>query len=372
MNCHHDIMASRQTGATLVVALILLFAVTMITIYSSKSAVLEQRLSKNEINTIKALHASDAGLEIMMANLLDKTQRGILLTDADSNGQPDGILSGALGVSDQTYHVTLTAPTPGNFNEIEVQSIGCSDACSSTCSMACDFHKVVKQDVSMMTAVKTAPDAALIARGSVNIPSSPDIINNTSAEVIKCGGVYSDNPATTIISAGVDVSALPPALPFIDQNDPALAAVTADDFFTTYFNDSKANIQGVTGVLNCSAGCSKTDISAELSISPMVWASGNVTLIGGTYGTATDPVILVVDGNLELRGGATINGLVYVTDPTWDANGAGNAHINGAALAENAFDTNGNIVITYDPGILANLNKVILSVAKVSGSWNDF
>lgn len=372
MHNHTNTILNRENGGTLVVSLILLFAISMITIYSSRSAVTEQRLSRNEISTIKALHASDAGLEIMMANLLDKTQRASLLADSDSNGQPDGVLSGAIGSSDQTYYVSLSSPTPGDFSKIEAHSIGCSDACSSTCSATCNYHKIVKQEISMVSATNSAPDAPLIARGSVNIPSSPDIVNNISAEVIKCGGPYSDNPATTIISAGVDVSALAPALPFIGENDAALAAITPDDFFETYFSDNKASIQSLTGLLNCSSGCNKTDISGALSASQIVWANGDVTLIGGTYGTATDPIILIVDGNLELRGGATINGLVYVTEPTWDANGAGNAHINGAALAEGSFDTNGNLVINYDPTILANLNNIILSVAKVSGTWNDF
>ena len=363
---------TNQNGGTLIVSLILLVAITMITIYSSSSAVNEQRLSQNEMHTIKALQASDAGVEMMLANILDKTQRETLLTDADANGQPDGVLSGTIGSSDQTYSVSLISPTPGNFNKIEVQSIGCSDACSGACSMSCNFRKVIKQSISITSAINSPPSAPLVARGSVNIPSSPDIINNISPEVIKCGGAYSDNPATTLVSAGVDVSSLAPALPFIDQNNAGLAALSADDYFKTYFSGDKATIQGLVGVLNCSSGCNKTDINAELSTSQLVWASGDVTLIGGTYGTATDPVILIVDGNLALRGGATINGLVYVTNPTWDANGAGNALINGAALAENSFDTNGNLVISYDPSILANLNKIVLSVAKVSGSWVDF
>ena len=368
--CYHN--DSHQRGATLAVSLILLFAITMIVIYSSTSTVSELRLSQHEIHTIKALQAADAGLELMMANLLNKTQRELLLVDTDSDAQPDGEITGAIGSSDQTYHVTLTSPTPGDFKQIEVQSIGCSDACSGTCSTACSFHKVIRQNITITSAINSPPAAPLVARGSVNIPSSPDVINNIAPEVIICGGAYSDNPATTIISAGVDVSALSPALPFIDENNVALAATTAGDFFETYFSSDKSTVKSLTGILDCTSGCDKTAINAALSTQQLVWTNGDVTLIGGTYGTATDPIILIVDGNLELRGGATINGLVYVTDPTWDANGAGNAHINGAAIAENSFDTNGNIVIDYDPGILANLNKIILSTAKVSGSWIDF
>ena len=363
---------ANQNGGTLIVSLILLVAITMITIYSSGSAVNEQRLSQNEMHIIKSLQASDAGVEIMFANILDKTQRETLLTDADADGQPDGVLSGTIGSSDQTYSASLISPTPGDFNEVEVQSIGCSDACSGTCSMSCNFHKVIKQSVSITSALRNPPGAPLTARGAVNIPSSPDIINNISPQVIQCGLGYSDNPATTLVSNGVDVSSLAPALPFIDQNNASLAALSADDYFKLFIGSDKATMQDLVGVLNCSSGCNKTDINAELATSQLVWTSGDVTLIGGTYGTATDPVVLIVDGNLDLRGGATINGLVYVTNPTWDANGSGNAYINGAALAENSFDTNGNLVVNYDPSILANLNKIVLSVAKVSGSWVDF
>ena len=364
----------KQKGAVLIVTLTLLFALTILSSFSAKVVVTGQRLSSNEIHIAKSSHAADAGVDLFLAQIADTTQRAILLVDADTNGQPDGNISGTLGSSDQTYAITLTAPTAGDFSLIQVNSIGCSDGYAGTCDANAPSHKIINQYMSLTNALTNGPDAPLTARGYVNIPSSPDIVRlvGDGDLVVHSGGAYSDNPATTIISNGVDVSGLAPAPRFIESDYAALSAWSGDDFFESFFGLYKQTIRGFSQVMACGGGCNSSSLATALADGSVIWADGDVTLIGGTFGTVADPIILIVDGNLELRGGATINGLVYVTEDDWDANGAGNAAINGAAIAEGGFDTNGNITITYNPTILSNLENHVLGVARVSGSWIDF
>lgn len=364
-----------QKGAILLVTLTLLFALTILSSFGAKVVVTETRLSSNEMHIAKSSHAADSGIDLFLAQVADSTQRAILLDDADANGQPDGTINGTLGTSSQTYSITLNAPTAGDFGIIDVNSIGCSDGYAGTCDTNAPSHKVIQQYFALTGALTNSPNAALTAKDYVNIPSSPDVVRlaGDGDLVVLTGGAYSDNPATTLISNGVDVSGLAPAPPFVDSNDATLAAMSDDDFFESFFGVTKETFKGFAENINCGGGCDKNDLHAALALNnnQVIWADGDITLLNDTFGTVANPIILIVDGNLELRGGASINGLVYVMADDWDANGAGNAAINGAAIGEGGFDTNGNITITYNPAILSNLEEYIVGVARISGSWID-
>lgn len=375
---HRQLISPRQAnpatqrGSVLTTSMILLFAITMVTVMSAKLSVTDLRLSGNEIKSVQAIHSADAGLEDMLSRLADATQRVIMLADVNADSQPDGAINGILGNVEQSYAVTLVAQTPGNFTRIWVNAVGCADTCSGTCSSSCPYHKAVSQLVVVNPVVNAPPNAPLVARGSVAIPSSPDVINNIGPEVVRSGGGYTDNSATTLISNGVDVSALAPAPPFVVSNDTILLAMTTDAYFESFFSASKTVVQASAQTLTCGGLCLKADLHTALASNNVVWVNDDVTLLNDTFGSAANPVIIIVNGNLEIRGGATVYGLVYVTALTWDANGAGNANINGTAIAEGNFATNGNITITYDPTVMNNLNNIVTGVGKVSGTWSDF
>lgn len=362
----------KQNGAVLIVTLTLLFALTILSSFSAKVVVTEQRLSSNEIHIARSSHAADAAVDLFLAQLNDSTTRDTLLTDADTNGQPDGNINGTLGSSDQTYAITITAPTPGDFSLMQVNSIGCSDGYAGTCDTDAPSHKVINQYFSLTSAIRNSPSAPLTARGNVDIASSPDIINDFGTSVVLSGGTYADNAATTIKSSAVNVASVPP---YVVDSDVTLASLTGDQFFESFFGASKATIRGYSYIMNCSATCDKNDLHAAIAANTekrMIWADGDADLLNDTFGTVADPIVLIIDGNLTIRGGANINGLVYSTELTWNATGAGNSGINGAAIAENNIDVTGNLVINFDPTVLSNLEENVVGVARVSGSWIDF
>lgn len=363
----------KQKGAVLIVTLTLLFALTILSSFSAKVVVTEQRLSSNEIHIAKSSHAADSGVDLFLAQVADQTQRAILLADADVNGQPDGAINGTLGTSDQTYAISLSAPTAGDFSLIQVKSIGCSDGYAGICDTNAPSHKVIEQYFALTNAIANSPNAPLTARGDVDISSSIEVatLAGDGDLVVLSGGTYNDNGATGIISNGVDVSSDPPAPPFIDENDAALAAMTDDDFFESFFGSSKQTIKTFSEVMNCGGGCDRNDLNAALVNSRLVWADGDLDLMTGTYGTAAEPIILIVEGEFAIRGGAVVNGLVYITSDDGIVNGAGGSEINGAAIAEGDFETTGNLEITFDPTILSNLENHVVGVARVSGSWID-
>ena len=91
-------------------------------------------------------------------------------------------------------------------------------------------------------------------------------------------------------------------------------------------------------------------------------------------GTADNPVIVVVRGNLEINGGShygifySANSLVQPEDP-----GAGGAVIYGAYIVRGEFrkQGNGNFSIVYTPTLWGS-GIPSGDLLKVPGSWRDF
>ena len=92
----------------------------------------------------------------------------------------------------------------------------------------------------------------------------------------------------------------------------------------------------------------------------------------GDIGRLTEPVLLVVNGNVQFSN-STVNifGLVYTRTADWVTSGAG-GRITGAAIAEGGISGAGTPTIVYDADILRVLRVNTGSFVRVPGSWRDF
>ena len=99
-------------------------------------------------------------------------------------------------------------------------------------------------------------------------------------------------------------------------------------------------------------------------------------------GSAAEPALLVVNGNLEFTGaglGVNIYGLVYTRLPVpnpagltgWVTNGMG-GQINGAVVSEGGVSGSGSPTIVHDPAVLNRLRYAVGTFVRVPGSWRDF
>ena len=75
-----------------------------------------------------------------------------------------------------------------------------------------------------------------------------------------------------------------------------------------------------------------------------------------TIGSVSDPVLLVVDGTVEMRGDLEVYGLIYSSAITWDNTGGGSALLRGAAIAEGNYTGNGTPDYFYDVEVLRKLH----------------
>ena len=78
---------------------------------------------------------------------------------------------------------------------------------------------------------------------------------------------------------------------------------------------------------------------------------------GGTYTAGPGQIAIIVRGNLDIRGGATINGIVYVYGTTTFT---GNSTINGSLISLGDVTTGtGSVEINYDATYIGDLQDLI-------------
>ncbi|MCW5633336.1 MAG: pilus assembly PilX N-terminal domain-containing protein [Rubrivivax sp.] len=245
--------------------------------------------------------------------------------------------------------------------------------------------------VALRSALVSAPAAAVTVRGTFDPGTNAPVVTNDDTN---SGGI-TIHAGGAVGTAGIVLTSVPgsPASLSIRQNDPSLAlpdlvitpatpASSGDNrMFNSVFGTWPAVYQAQPGVavVTCGGGCTAAEVNAVVDRQPghAIHVSGGGTLVvGAAIGTATAPVMILADGDVEFDGTApTVHGVVYSrggVDQNWQLQG-GNGTIRGAAIAERAFTFAGaNPTIHYDRDVILRLRNLNGSFAKVAGSWRDF
>lgn len=122
------------------------------------------------------------------------------------------------------------------------------------------------------------------------------------------------------------------------------------------------------------------------SSSGLYWISGNCTISSNIdVGSAASPVLLVVDGYLEITSNQMVYGLVFYFPVTYDPSNSGpgatfssNASVQGAVIAEGRIkEIASNFNVQFDKTILTALYEQFhsaggMGVTPIPGSWADF
>lgn len=423
--------ARNQTGAaTLVVVMVLLFVISLVAAYAGRNIIFEQRTSTNQMQGTLAFEAAEAGLEWALALLnsgritescvpstvvADPTFRervlaidlangnvtprprpsggsemwaacaiaGTALTcSCPASGIPTGLVAGAgLTPSFLVRFVSLDAPPPDQPGIVRVEVKGCTRPDDAGCmtfptANTTRCQGTVCAMAALAPGLKTKPVAALTARGSVDVGAAALAVYNSAARArgitVRAGGAVASTPAWTLRGA--------PGTPgdrTIAAGDSALSApgFTADLMFAANFGVWRETYwdQPAAVRLACGGGCDAAAVRATVALNPgrVVLANGNVTLDGGgDIGSLTEPIVLVVRGNLTFTAPTVLYGLIYAETADWATSGSG--EIRGAAIAETNLSGSGAYTVVYEPDVLDNLSRRTGSFVRVPGSWKDF
>jgi Tfp pilus assembly protein PilX len=411
--------AVRQRGAaTLFTTIIVLVLMTMIAFFANRGVIFESKTAANQYRSTKAIEVADAGLEWALANLNSmrkintacETTGGVAAfrdryLDPDNNGSyaeafatatPLSTLSGSgWSHSCPVNGSTPTAATcsasdgcptfrigfermPADPTLVRVSSVGCTNAqrpCVTTAGADADGTAIVSQVLKLASGLATIPAAAITAKGYVDFGSNAITATNTdpgsNGITINAGlnitGKINDSTIETLPGTPIEASLI--------GNDTSLSALSDDQMFRTFFGSSKEQFRDspATTVVNCNGVCNTTLLDAIAGGARTIWVEGDMVLnANNVFGSLQRPVMLVVNGNIEVRGNMTFYGVLYCQNSTWDNTGGGNAQIIGAAISEGNFTATGTPDPTYDPNVLRRLRESTGQYAKVPGGWRDF
>lgn len=293
---------------------------------------------------------------------------------ADINAPADGIGS--------AFRVTFRLFHGGNVvrgGAIQFVSRGCSSPGGGGTSCFAQNDNLPQVDgttavittVGLVRALPVAPKAALTAGGNITGEvrvSNGDFESGMTAHA--GGNIPSAGPSQFVGPAGSGADGRV-------ANDATLAILSgqgAEAWFRAMFVLDTASYQRQPAVVrvNCAAGCTSANIANALLLNPRnpIWADGDVNLdAAGALGTAADPMMLIVNGNLTVSGNADIRGFIHANQVSWTA---ADAELDGAIVALTTFAATSVATVRYDKAALDTIRLRYGSFVRVPGGWNLF
>lgn len=365
------LLRKRHKGAaTLVLTIVLMTLATLLIIFAANYGKLQSKSIANINRNQQAFEAAEAGLEFGI-NYLNTNNSTILASPSGGYIQPftnSSVTNVALANGSQ-FSITYTNPVANDYELIKITSVGISDDATST--------HTVSQLVKFGSMLLNAPTVPLTAKGQVSLGGNSQIINTYNDNTISAGGTVNiTGSASTIIDTGPSSTA-GNIQSDITQSNGSLSGMSDTDFFNQYFGLSPNNIK--SGVTHYYSNSSTTNYGSTLSglSGTSIWidqTAGQATLNGTlTIGSATDPVLLIIDGDVRFSGNVTIYGYVYILGTT-TTDLTGNVMVVGSMATTNELNATGSIQVVYSPTVLDNLqnHSNMRYYAKVPGSWKDF
>lgn len=422
--------------ATLAIVAVLFFIVALVAAYTNRNLIFEQRTSGNQWRSTMALEAAEAGVEWALAQLNtgrigndcrptdDVAQAGfrerfLAIGDDGVVTPADDAQFACVANADGGWNCDCTAdatpaPAPadgagifpafrGRFlpsarpGVVRIEVNGCTrldDRCLAFPSQALGNEGRASLQVllALRSALPAPPAAAVTVEGSLTGAGTlaiavPDTATGAVAllvsqpptlapEVVGAAGSPTDSDRLVIEDPTLFVNLPGPA----DWNvaDRLFASVFLAPWATDADGEHRPYLQQPGALrLDCEAGCNGDDVRAAIALNPgrVLWIDGDVDLDGAAIGSTAAPVLMVVDGGLEVE--TEVFGVVYVrrTDPDdpavpWAS--AGTGRITGALLVEGSASIGGALTVVHDADVLALLRRASGSFVRVPGSWADF
>jgi PilX N-terminal len=417
--------ANRERGAAaLIVTLVMFLAMALVAIFVNRNLVFEQRSAANQVRSTQAFEAAEAGLEWALAQLNDpqrigpdckpsadpaatsfrsrhlvfnRTTAGFTPAVWNHAGTPTALQPSCVrtatgwSCSCPLQGLPTLVPLAGNApavaftlqfaagakpGTVRVVATGCSHlagVCQSGSTTRADATAKIEVALGLVAGLRTPPAAALTTRGAFDADAAALGLRNpdpATGIALHAGGTIAASHAQLTAPAGAPLSST------LVGNDTALASLSTDRFFASYFGLDKAawKSQPTVTRVTCSGNCSSAlaaaiDAAADTAL---VWVDGDLDLAGPiTLGSPQRPVVIIASGAARLNGAIAVHGVIYAAALRWDST-SGGAFVRGAALSESSYQGNGTPEFFYDTTVLATLKSNSGSFARVSGSWRDF
>ena len=392
-------LKSQRGAASLFTSIILLVSITLVTLFTAKTVLMETKITADDYRTSQATAAAQAAMDQATAYYAidNKMDRNVTDTLDYTLASPMEItLTSGLQTTRAQYYfdntdVNICNSSATIFDRGLITATGWSDD-----GLA---ERTITQCVSKSNLLASdGPQQPFVTQGSVGIAGNATLINRFSNSNLWAGGDLGSAGAafaTYLRPAGIVASDLTwaeksggcpnPCSPGTASNnvrlisntkagfgvdviasDPTLGNKSADEMFAMFFgNSTKIDIKGFAA----DAGQLYATTAEAAGKSRVIWVDGSGS--APDIGVASNPALLVVDGDLTIGSNATIYGVVYVTG-TLTINGS--PDIYGTIISESgATAGTGSPTIVFVPWFSGDspIDQPAYP-APIPGSWKDW
>jgi len=402
MNTKHNKTRQYQQGAaTLVVVVVLLLLMTILTLTVNRNSVVEQQMTGNDIRAREAQESAEAGLEYGVAwagkNIIPWGVGGVLnptLNTATCPGQPGcpalAPISGSSTGEDYTISSLVYSRNSNTSDFIRITSTSQGSVDTTITATSAVYIK----PGGLLTSAGKLPPPLVMDGCMTSTTGTPDIYpkwDDLNGDGIQDAGEMGDaiitsQPETVggnfcLDYCGPGGGGCDPASPGTGNPHLELHEGTLTNNEAWPDNDG----DGTGTIWECyfdvTPAAYQAAASATLSTSGgpyYVTSTGNWA--GGTYGSPSNPVIIVFEnGCPKPTGNTTIYGLLFykelngcVSDPM---NGWGNVTVYGSVGANGGIHKmNANLEIhgVGSGAGMTTITEIPINASKLPGTWSDF
>ncbi|MFA5919892.1 MAG: PilX N-terminal domain-containing pilus assembly protein [Methylococcaceae bacterium] len=353
---------ARQRGAvTLLVALMLLIGMSMVTITTMRSGMVEQQTTGNDVRAREAQEAAEAGLEYGVAWAKKNKISNTVTCSSGSlpTGCPTALTTIEHSPTGERYTYTLTYTKGTDSIKVTSAAQGIADN-----NITATSEVWIKQISYLTKKGKTAPPF-VINGNLIDVNGNPEIHTGSPP-----GPAFIKSPWSSI-DTGM----------FNKKNPSSLGAIVSDVLPDTptpawdyTFSTPLATATGIAIANGYRSSTNTLPTTPEAGKEPFyLWDSASE--IKGTYGKADNPVVIIITAGNCPKIGATIYGLVYFSSSCSDQ-GWGGAEIHGSVISDgNIVKLTANTEFYYNDitgGAGEMFSNLISDAASIPGTWKDF
>ncbi len=394
----------RQRGAaTLLVVMMLLIGMALLTLTTSRTGIMEQKITGNDIRAKDVQEAAEAGLEYGIAWAKDPENS----IDADINC-PGGANCPTLptitnSTSGEVYSISALSFVKGtDYIKVTATAQGTDTSITATSE---SFIKQLAKPLFKGDAVSPPPwvTAGCITTAATGTPSTflldstaPAVISGSSSDAgcLPQGhlnvSTWTDDNGNGVLDNGENGS----SAPFNTGTFSGCPATNCawKQYFQVSLADAKHSAidagHGYSGNIPCGAADSAPSIyvinnGGPINSGDISGSCSGVGVDGTTIGAPGKPILLIVPSSAgcpKFNGGVTIYGIVYYESTTACASqGWGGATIYGAVIWEGDVDkpnANSKFIHVNYGGSGADLDisfgTGVDDATRIPGTWKDF